>query len=120
MLAGQLRHRIIIQKQTIELNRETGDRERVFKDIATVSAKISPVSVHDFVANQGEQYQVNTRITIRYRADVDTECRIYYPARKQYYRIVGVLADNKTGNDYLSLACESGTYQWSDVENKHE
>lgn len=116
MLAGQLRHRIIIQRPTVEINRETGDRERVYQDIATVSAKISPVSVRDFVANHGQQHQVSTRITIRYRTDIDTDCRVYYPARQQYYRILGILADNQTGNDYLSLACESGVYQWADVE----
>lgn len=104
--AGELKHRIIIQRQHIEIDTQTGDRQVSWQHIAKIWAKISPVSVREFVQNQQQQHQVNTRITIRYRKDIDTDCRLVHDGK--IYNIIGILADAYTGKEYLTLACEHG------------
>lgn len=106
MNAGDLRHRITIQRQHIDIDQTTGDRHVHWQDVVNVWAKISPVSVREFVQNQQQQHQVNTRITIRYRKDIDTDCRLVHDGK--IYNIIGILADAYTGKEYLTLACEHG------------
>lgn len=115
MNIGTLRHRITIQKFTlVQAMDGSGDREQVWQDVKTVWAAIKPMSVRDFVAARAEQYQVATRIIVRFTRDIDVDCRIFHPATGLYYRIVGILPDQDSGKTYLTLACEAGVYTWQD------
>ena len=42
-----------------------------------------------------------------------TKCRLLCDGL--YYRIIAPLRDNKTGREYITLACELGAYTWQDL-----
>jgi len=103
MQAGRLRHRVKIQYPAETQDPETGAINVVWTDLATVWAAIEPLSARDFVAAEAEQSKVTARIVIRYRADITAKMRIYYPAKKGFYKIDGDLADKDSGLEYLTL-----------------
>ena len=103
MRAGDLRHRVKIQYSVESQNAVTGSISVTWTDLATVWAKIEPLSARDFVAAQAEQSKVVARITVRYRDDVTAKMRIYHAAKNAYYNIEGVLADKESGYEYLTL-----------------
>lgn len=75
MNAGELRHRITFQRRGIDLT--TGGLTD-WVDYATVWAKVEDLSGRDYIQAQmlGEASLVTTRITIRWRADVDPHMRV--------------------------------------------
>lgn len=113
MKAGLFRHKIIIQKFTeLQASDGSGDRIKEWVDYKFVSAQIKDLSVRDFIAARRDDGSVNTRIAIRYREGIDETCRIYHPATRLYYRVLGVMRDSKTGNEFLTLICERGSLVW--------
>jgi SPP1 family predicted phage head-tail adaptor len=106
MQAGKLRHRITLQKPVKTQSPATGAVINTWADVATLWADVTDVSVREFVAAQAGQSEVTARITIRYRDDVTNKNRIVY--RGRIYNIYGVLADDKSGSEYLTLPCSQG------------
>jgi SPP1 family predicted phage head-tail adaptor len=106
MQAGKLRHRITLQKPVKTQSPATGAVINTWADVATLWADVTDVSVREFVAAQAGQSEVTARITIRYRDDVTNKNRIVY--RGRIYNIHGVLADDKSGSEYLTLPCSQG------------
>ena len=106
MQAGKLRHRITLQKPVKAQSPATGAIVNSWADVATLWADINDLSVREFVAAQAGQSEVTSRITIRYRDDVTNKHRILY--RGRIYNIQGVLADDKSGSEYLTLPCSQG------------
>lgn len=102
MKAGKLRHRVEIQKKQ-RVSDGGGGWEDAWVSIATVWARVEPLSAREFVAAQSVQSQISARITIRYRDDITSDMRIKH--RGQTYDIQGVLADNQSGLEYLTLPC---------------
>lgn len=105
---GKLRHRVVIQKPVETQDTTTGAMNTVWEDVATVWASIDPVSAKEFVAAQVEQSKITGRITIRYRNDFDTSCRLYHRAKNKYYNIEGMLSDRDSGLEYLTLPVSDG------------
>lgn len=113
--AGNLRHRVTIQRPVESQDENTGAVDVVWQDVATVWASIEPLSVREFIAAQAEASKINTRIVIRYRADVSAKMRIYHAAKNVYYDIHGKMSDKESGLEYLTLPCSEGTrYQDGD------
>lgn len=106
--AGKLRHRIVIQKPVITQDQNSGAYITNWQDADSVWCAIEPISAREFIASQVEDSKVTTRITIRYRADVNHSCRLYHAAKNKYYNIEGVLADKNSGLEYLTLPCSEG------------
>ncbi|WP_084999597.1 phage head closure protein [Cronobacter sakazakii] len=106
MQAGKLRHRITLQKPVKKQSPTTGAIINTWEDVATLWADVVDLSVREFVAAQAGQNEVTSRITIRYRQDVTNKHRILY--RGRIYNIHGVLADDKSGLEYLTLPCSQG------------
>src|SRR4051794_24806402 len=104
--AGKLRHRVLLQKQSVSQHPGTGAQIVQWSDLAEVWAEVVPVSAREFVAAQAVSSEVTTRITIRYRADVTAKCRVLY--RNRIYNIHGVLADAVSGLEHLTLPCSEG------------
>lgn len=98
--AGKLRNRITIRKQ-VESRDQYGSSTKSWQDLDDVWANFHPVSVKEFIASQQTQSQVEARVTIRYRNDVDATCRIQY--RGETYVIHGVLPDPESGRAYLTM-----------------
>lgn len=105
--AGLLRHRVTLQRKVAtSQNPQTGAPVYEWLDIATVWAEVAPLSAREFVASQAMPSQVTTRMTIRYRDDVDSQCRAIH--RGKVFDIHGVLPDVVSGIEYLTLPCSQG------------
>ncbi len=104
--AGRLRHKVLIQNQSISQDPDTGAEVVAWSDHATVWAEVAPLSVREFVAAQAVNSEVTTRITIRQRDGVSDKSRIIH--RGQVYNVHGVLADPVSGLEYLTLPCSEG------------
>lgn len=111
MRAGKLRHRVSLQRyQYVGQDPDTGEELRQWQDARTCWASIEPLSVREMIAAQAEQSKVSARITIRYTDDVDAAMRVVHTKRgtKKFYNIEGVLPDNDSGLEYLTLAVSEG------------
>lgn len=106
MQAGKLNKRIMLQKPVKAQSPTTGAIVNGWGDVAELWANITDLSARDFVAAKAAQNEVTTRITIRWREDVTDKYRILY--RGRVYDIQGVLEDDKSGREYLTLPCSRG------------
>ena len=106
MQAGKLNKRITLQKPVKTQSSATGAVVNGWADVAELWANVTDLSARDFVAAQAGQSEVTTRITIRWRQDVTDKHRILY--RGRVYDIQGVLEDDKSGLEYLTLPCSRG------------
>lgn len=103
--AGQLRHRVTLQEKQ-DSRGDYGEVITDWADVADVWAQVAPQSGKEYIASQAVQSEVTTRITIRYRDDVDASMRVAY--RGKLYNIHAVLPDAGSGLDHLSLMCSEG------------
>lgn len=105
--AGNLRHRITIQKKVNGRDPITGAVTTAWVSLwESVPAEVVPLSVREFVAAQSVQSKLSTRIRIRWRAGLDASMRILHDGRT--YNIEGVLPDPDSGRAYLTLPCSEG------------
>lgn len=104
--AGRLRHRITLQRK-LKTQTESGKVTWRWETYASnVAAEVIPSSVREYVASDTEVGSISGRIVIRYRHDIDHNCRVLF--RNTINDIVGVLADNDSGLEYLTLIIKSG------------
>ena len=104
--AGNMRDRVQLQKDTTTQNATTGEMVSAWATSATVWADMNYQSVREFVAASAEQSEVRGYAQIRYRSDVDATWRVVY--RGKYFRILGVMPDNESGREHLTLALAEG------------
>lgn len=104
--SGRLRHKVSLQRYEETVDAATGARDKAWVEVAKVWAEIAPLSARDFIQSAALQSQVTTRITIRYRENVDASMRIAH--RGKIYDIAGVLPDKDSGLEYLTLPCSEG------------
>ena len=103
-LAHRLRHRITIERKTAGAD-AWGQPVETWETVATiVPAEVWPLSGREFVAAQAEQAGITTRITILYRAGIESAMRITHDGKT--YNIRAVLPD-PTLRRHLTLMCES-------------
>lgn len=114
--AGKLRHRVQIEYQSKTQDQDTGEMLVTWEPLETVWASIEPVSAREFIASSTELSKVTTRVTIRYRDDIDASMRLYHAAKDQYYNIEGILSDKDSGLEYITLPCSQGVrYQDEEI-----
>lgn len=101
MQAGNLRQRITIQALTAVQDAGTGIVTPTWSTFATTWADVQPLSAREFVAAANTQSAMVARIVIRYRPGVLPSMRILHGTHT--YNIEGVLADPKSGKEYLTL-----------------
>lgn len=106
MRNGKLRHRITLQRPGLSQDPQTGEMLPGWQDVATVWSSIEPLSAREFIAAQAGQSEVSARIVIRYREGMDATMRAVH--RGKTYNIHGVLADPKSGLEYLTLPVSEG------------
>lgn len=109
--AGKLRHRLELQRRLLDSDGQppldtNGEQVDDWETFATVWGAIYPVSAREFVQSQAVQEEVVARMTIRYRADVDSTVRIRHGGK--IYNIAGVLPDPESGREYLTLPVTQG------------
>lgn len=106
LAAGKLRHRVIIQKN-IEYQTSDGSMHQQWEDwYPKMYAEIAPLSAREFLASATQHMSVSTRITIRYKPDIEPKMRILHGSK--VYNIEGVLQDVDSGLEYLTLVCSTG------------
>jgi len=95
-----------IEQPVTQQNKDTGATTKTWQAVATVWAKIEPLSVREFVAAGTYQSKVTTRIVIRYRSGLKATMRMVHGAK--IYNIEGILADPSSGREYLTIAASEG------------
>lgn len=106
LAAGKLRHRLLIQKPVTTQNPNTGEMQITWTDVASVWGSMEPLSAREFIAANAQQSEVKGKAVIRHRDDVDATMRIVY--RGKTHNILGVLGDNVSGLEYMTLPISEG------------
>lgn len=104
--SGKLEHRVQLRRPAITQNPTTGEMVTAWTVVASVWADMNFQSVREFVAAGAEQSEVRGYCRIRYRSDVDAAWQVVH--RGRYYAILGVMPDNETGREHLTLALAEG------------
>jgi len=102
---GRLRHRVEIQKQRQSRDSE-GGVVVAWEKVATVWAGIEPLSAREKLMADQVQSELVARIVIRYMDGIDSSMRIKHGSK--VYNIAGVIADNETMMDWLTLPVSLG------------
>ncbi len=79
--AGELCHRITIQKLTSGRDEDGYPLPEQWTDYVQLWAKVTHLSGKDLIAAQASQSKVIARLKIRYREDIDTTMRVIYKGR---------------------------------------
>jgi len=108
MRAGQLRQRVMLQRNGRHQDPDTGEMIDGWSNLTDkpIPCSVEPVSGREFIAGQATQNEVTARIVIRYRAGVIAAMRAVH--RGVIYNIKAVLPDKKSGREYLTLMVSGG------------
>lgn len=104
MMIGKLRHPIDIQEPAYQQNPETGEMTETWATLSREWARIEGISGREFVAAGAQQNVTTVRVTLRYRANLDTTMRFKHSGK--VYNIKAALPDN--GGKLLVCMCEEG------------
>ena len=118
MRIGQLNHFVEVQKfSEVQAADGSGDREKVWGTEFSVWANIAGLSVREFTASRSTQNKTTHRVTIRFSDVPDGTCwqELRLLCDGQIYKINGALPDNKSGHEWITLTCESGSSVWEVV-----
>ena len=88
MRAGELRHRITLQKNNPAPN-SIGEAVDTWTDLATVWAAIEPLSGNRLFQAQQANSEIQGVVRIRYRSDVLATMRIVHIAR--YFQVLSII-----------------------------
>lgn len=101
ILAPKLRHRITLQVQTHTQDATTGEDVVTWSNwLADEPADVVPLSGKEFLQSASTQTQVDTRMTIRWRAGVLSTMRVVFD--EDNYNVSVVLPD-PTNRRWLTL-----------------
>jgi len=77
-----------------------------WSEVDTVWAEKRPSSAREFKQSQAGQSEISGEFVIRYRSDVDATMRIVHKGK--FYNIEGVLEDNESGMEWLTIPYSEG------------
>ena len=103
---GKLRHRISIERPGETQDPNTGEMIPGWEVVASVWAAKRPSSSREFKQSQAGQSEITGEFQIRYRDDIDATMRIVHNGK--VYNIEGVLEDDETGLEWLTLPYSEG------------
>lgn len=104
---GRLRHRVaLLRKVAGPQNHETGEVVYHWLPYAYVHGELAPASAREFQAAAATQSEVRGKFTMNYRADVDASHAIAFRGKR--YDILGVLPDNESGLEWMTLPLAEG------------
>lgn len=106
--AGDLRHRVDIQQRVYgEQDSGTGNVPFTWETVwSGIPAQKLPVSAREFEAAAAIQAQVSTRFVIRFIEGIFPKMRLV--CNEVPYDINGIMEDQHTGRNYLTLSCTAG------------
>lgn len=104
--AGQLRHVVEVQQQRNVRDAEGGFMTEWFTIYPKIYAAVQPMSAREiFIASAG-QSSATYRFIVRFKEDIMATQRLLY--RNEFYNIEGVIPDEDSGLEYLTLICSKG------------
>lgn len=108
LLAGRLRHRVTLERQVAlgPQDPNTGEIPVGWRAYARVPAEMAPASAREFTAAAATQSEVRGKATLRYRPDTDASHSIVFRGKR--YAILGVLTDNESGLEWMTLPLSEG------------
>ena len=106
LAAGKLPHRIEIQASVVTQGVAAGQPIKSWVKVDDVWAGYSPASVREFQQSKALQSEFTGVFTIRYRTDVNSQCRILW--RNKIYNISGVMEDSDSALEYLRIPVTEG------------
>ena len=80
MKIGSLRHRVALQQKNVTED-ALKQQSEVWTDIATVWARIEPLSGREYAAARQINAEISVRITIRYRRGITADARAVFDGR---------------------------------------
>ena len=101
MIAGKLRHRIVIQSPTETVN-SYGEREQSWSTFATVWGSIEPLKGSEFIAAQQTNAELSVRMRIRYLAAIKPKYRVSWNDRTFE---INSIANIEERNREIELMC---------------
>ena len=119
MRAGRLRHRIVFEEFTTDLDSDGAVTEEwtpVFP--APVSAEITAISGRELIVAASVNSKVTTRIRVRYRPGFKPALRGIH--RGTVYNIEAVIPDPDSGIRALTLLCSSGVQHVNETAPESE
>lgn len=106
---GQLRHRLEIQRMQSIVDTEGQVTGEDWQTVGSAWGKVDPLSAKELLAAQAIQSEIVARVTMRYRTDIDHSCRLLH--RGQVFNIAGIVADNASGLEWLTIPVSAGLNQ---------
>ena len=107
MNAGELCHRIRIEKKTQVRDEDGNFLEPTWQTHSALWAKVTWLSVKDTLTAQANNSEVVARCKMRKRNDIDTTMRVVYDSK--IYSITGEpMPDAENGKIYMTLMLSSG------------
>jgi len=97
MRIGELRHRVTLRKKEITED-ALKQQSEVWTDIATVWARIEPLSGREYFAARQENADVSVKVVIRYLPGITAETRVVFDGR-----VFDVLSVINPGERNISL-----------------
>lgn len=104
-----LRHVVTVQVPS-QSQDDTGQMSSAYTDLATIRAKIHPLSGREFIAAQQVHAEVTTRITAYWQPGFDAVQRILHesieglsPPEFDVYDILAVLPDPESGKHFVNF-----------------
>lgn len=119
MQPGELTEYVEVQEyRETQATDGSGDRIKEYQTIFPIYASKEDVSTKEFISGRASQVAISHRFIVRF-SDVEpgtnwNKCRLFCDGL--YYRIIAGLSDNRTGKEWVTLACESGVLQWQDLQ----
>lgn len=112
MRAGKMRHRVLIQRPKREETDSLGSFMYTYDDIAEVWAEVRALSAKEYINSGVGNVEIDIRVFIRYRPDVQQDDRIIY--KSSHYPgdafLVKAVLPNARMN-MLELLCAGGGYR---------
>ena len=107
MRAGELRHRVTIQRQLVPGKDDLNADIIEWADIATVWAAVEPLTGREYFAAQQVNAEITVRVRIRYLAGVNSSMRVKFGAR--YFYIEAPPININERNRELVLMCKEAS-----------
>jgi SPP1 family predicted phage head-tail adaptor len=102
MEIGKLRHRIEIQKKTVESDALKQEME-TWTPFASCWARVEPLNGREYIAAGQVNAELTARITMRYREGVTSDMRVV--CKEKVFEILGVV-NTDMRNIELVLMCK--------------
>lgn len=101
MRIGQLRYRVDVEHKVTTQDPEYGTDIVTWALLAQAWAKVIGISGREYLQSNLEHAATTYRVTMRYRADIDTSMRIKHAGK--YYGIEAILPDDR--QELMTLMC---------------